>query len=97
MTNKEIVRARINDMRADVRRAYKFSLKYEKNMETAIEVAYAEVKGFIQGFIWSDRVTYDDIDYANRIAAYEYFRLKSVYVKGYSSLDSLDFLKKVLR
>lgn len=99
MTNKEIIRARVRDMRKEVRRGYKFALRYNtlEKMDKKIDLAFEFYRGFIIGLTWSERFTSSDLDYAIKIGTYEYCRLKSHYLKGASSLTSLEFLKQVVR
>lgn len=94
-----IINQKIKEFRLEVRKEYRFSLKYpsNKSMEIRLDEKYEYYRGFFNGLVWCPDITYDQVVSAGKKLSYEYFRLKSAYVSYCDTLSSLEFLKEVIR
>lgn len=99
MRMNSIINQKIKEFRLEVRKEYKFNLKYPNNkpMESRLDEKYEYYRGYFNGMVWCPDITYNQMAVANKKLTYEYFRLKSIYVSNCSSLVTLEFLKQVIR
>lgn len=99
MRTNNIINQKIKEFRLEVRKEYKFNLKYPRNkpMENRLDEKYEYYRGYFNGLVWCPDITYKQMVAASKKLTYEYFRLKSIYVPNCSSLFTLTFLKQVIR